>query len=1148
MKKLLLLFLTITLLNINLKAQCTVAVTNIVEDFNTPPACWIYQQGATTTGGVLRMWYGSNFPILAVTPKVDNANGILTFVAKRNQFFPVPSYTIGVLTNPNSVSTFVAIASFSVPNTSFQTFTFDLSAYSGTGQYIGILSPSSVQSRRGVIDNLNYQSACQSTTVNAIAQDITVQLNNNGSISVDPSLLDNGSTSDCGDHTFSLDVSNYNCSDIGVNSVVFTAIDNQGNTSTATANITIINSIDDETILATANSVCSGSATTITTNNSISGIDYFLRNNANDTIIDGPIVGTGNALSFNTGNLNTAITYNVYAETSISIPGALEFDGVSGYTSIGTDNRNITTKISMETWVKTTSTVAKLYISKYTGGMGVYMMMDANGKVSIIGRDGVGPKNSGISATAINDNQWHHIVGTVNVTTGDWKIYVDGVDETPNPNQGAGITLASTSPFYIGANSITAAVFDGIIDKAVIWNIELSAATIASNINGCFSEYTPGVVGYFDFDEGAGTTIIDKSGNGNGSLVSMNPSTDWVAGVNNCPTSICDLQMTQTATVTISPSYNLSETISVCSGENYTFPDGFTANNITSSISHTSNMITSISCDSIISTTVNVNPTYNATEYVFICSGENYTFLDGSTQNNITSQVIHTNTFQTNIFNCDSTIVTTVNIHPVYNQNETVSVCYGENYTFPDGSTQNNIIAQVVHISNLQTINNCDSIITTTVNVNPIYNQTEAVSICNNDSYTFPDGTTQHHIISQTTHISNLQTTNGCDSIITTTLNVKPEYNLYVTVSICSDDSYTFPDGTTQHNITSQVVYSSSLQTVVFGCDSIINTTVTVNPIYNQTENTTICYDESYTFPDGTTTHHIIHQITHTSNLQTQNTACDSVIITTVNIIPQYNFSETVTICNNSAYTFPDGSIQNNITAQVVYISTLQTTNLGCDSIITTTVNVEQLYNQTENVAVCYNSSYTFPDGSTQNNITAQVVYTSNLQTVNTGCDSVVVTTVNITTINKTTTVSGNEISSNQADANYKWLNCNTNEYISGENFQQFTVNSNGDYAVEITYNNCIDTSDCVSITNTAIHSIDYSKISIYPNPVFSQLSIINNELSILKIDIIDVMGKTIKTVTENTNSIDVSELNKGTYFIKIQTKKGQINKRFVKM
>jgi len=147
-------------------------------------------------------------------------------------------------------------------------------------------------------------------------------------------------------------------------------------------------------------------------------------------------------------------------------------------------------------------------------------------------------------------------------------------------------------------------------------------------------------------------------------------------------------------------------------------------------------------------------------------------------------------------------------------------------------------------------------------------------------------------------------------------------------------------------------------------------------------------------------------------------------------------------------------------------------------------------------------------------------------------------------------TLNNNTLTASLTGATYQWVDCNNNNSpISGATNAVFVPTQSGNYACNIDNGNCSRKSDCIDVTIIGISDFELnSSIILYPNPVFNQLSIINDELSILKIDIIDVMGKTIKTVTENTNTIDVSELNKGTYFIKIQTTKGQINKRFVKM
>jgi gliding motility-associated-like protein len=125
---------------------------------------------------------------------------------------------------------------------------------------------------------------------------------------------------------------------------------------------------------------------------------------------------------------------------------------------------------------------------------------------------------------------------------------------------------------------------------------------------------------------------------------------------------------------------------------------------------------------------------------------------------------------------------------------------------------------------------NCNNSSTITFTINPIFFVQESTNICSGASYTFPDGTTQTNITAQVIYNSNLTTTLGCDSIIETTVNVNPTYNIQETVAVCSGGSYTFPDGTTQTNITTQVVYNSNLTTTL-GCDSIVETTVNVNPL-----------------------------------------------------------------------------------------------------------------------------------------------------------------------------------------------------------------------------------------------------------------------------------------------------------------------------
>ncbi|MGB0918528.1 MAG: T9SS type A sorting domain-containing protein [Flavobacteriales bacterium] len=70
---------------------------------------------------------------------------------------------------------------------------------------------------------------------------------------------------------------------------------------------------------------------------------------------------------------------------------------------------------------------------------------------------------------------------------------------------------------------------------------------------------------------------------------------------------------------------------------------------------------------------------------------------------------------------------------------------------------------------------------------------------------------------------------------------------------------------------------------------------------------------------------------------------------------------------------------------------------------------------------------------------------------------------------------------------------------------------------------------------------------SVYPNPAVNTLTIANASTAIAKMTIVDVTGKTVKTVAANTTTIDVANLTSGVYFLHVQTEDKLVTKKFVK-
>ena len=135
-------------------------------------------------------------------------------------------------------------------------------------------------------------------------------------------------------------------------------------------------------------------------------------------------------------------------------------------------------------------------------------------------------------------------------------------------------------------------------------------------------------------------------------------------------------------------------------------------------------------------------------------------------------------------------------------------------------------------------------------------------------------------------------------------------------------------------------------------------------------------------------------------------------------------------------------------------------------------------------------------------------------------------------------------LTANQAGASYQWIDCtNGNIDVTGETNQTFVPTIDGDYAVEVTINNCTVTSDCVTMTNLAIGDFELDQfIKLYPNPVEDVLTV-NSEIPLL-IEIFSLSGVKIKSIDLNlgVNSIDLSRFKSGLYIIKAMESKTNSN------
>jgi hypothetical protein len=206
--------------------------------------------------------------------------------------------------------------------------------------------------------------------------------------------------------------------------------------------------------------------------------------------------------------------------------------------------------------------------------------------------------------------------------------------------------------------------------------------------------------------------------------------------------------------------------------------------------------------------------------------------------------------------------------------------------------------------------------------------------------------------------------------------------------------------------------------------------------------------------------------------------------------------------------------------------------NIGpnnCDSIVTVSLNVLPLKTGSETSTICNSDSITV-NGTIYNaaNPSGTEIF-GNIGPYN--CDSIVTISLNVLpAIDISTTLSGITLSSNQSGATYQWLDCNNNYApIAGETNQSFTTITSGNYAVEVTQNNCTDTSDCESVTIVGLQETKKSELLLYPNPTTGILTIEGVEGIAT---IYDIYGRLV--LTANTKTLDISNAAMGIYFVRV--------------
>ncbi|MEP0365376.1 MAG: LamG domain-containing protein [Cyclobacteriaceae bacterium] len=193
---------------------------------------------------------------------------------------------------------------------------------------------------------------------------------------------------------------------------------------------------------------------------------------------------------------------------------SLEFDGVDDLITVST--LGTSSDFTYEMWV---------YFPSGSGGF--VTLLDFNNDHPWVGIasgsfalwDG-GTLESGL---LLQTDRWKHVA--VTYSSSSINFYIDGeLVETISK------ALSNSSTGMTIGYSIGDSYFAGRIDELRIWNTERSDSEIADNMFTSLAGTETGLVAYYNFDEGTGTTLTDQTTNSHDGTLSNFPGDPWATG------------------------------------------------------------------------------------------------------------------------------------------------------------------------------------------------------------------------------------------------------------------------------------------------------------------------------------------------------------------------------------------------------------------------------------------------------------------------------------------------------------------------------------------------------------------------------------------------------------------------------------------
>jgi hypothetical protein len=338
--------------------------------------------------------------------------------------------------------------------------------------------------------------------------DTTIELPLNGIYNEPGATLTDNCTS--GNSTLVIDSSAIDTSQAGSYTVTYNYIDASGNPATQvsrTVEVIALPTVVTQNITAILDATGNATITPQQVNNGSTDADGNLITNLS---LD--------QTTFSCSDLSSGI------QSSFSV----NLDGTNDFVSTGIDADVLAMpQTTWEGWINPNALTAgfQMIFSVDDGGWDRFLSLNGNNLVLSNG-------NSAATVTTMQPSVWQHVAVTYDQVNNEAFVYINGLQ------YGAYATTYANSDntndtFTLGKNSGGVNYFNGRIDEVRVWNTVRTPAQIKANYNSTVAVNETGLVAYYNFEEGTGTTASDIStaSVNNATLNNFAAATAWNEGV-----------------------------------------------------------------------------------------------------------------------------------------------------------------------------------------------------------------------------------------------------------------------------------------------------------------------------------------------------------------------------------------------------------------------------------------------------------------------------------------------------------------------------------------------------------------------------------------------------------------------------------------